>query len=78
MLQGQGGEFAKSIKVNLTKKVVACQLDQLNAVEQLKIRKKRGEQLPRNFDSRVQSILQLEQVLEVCVENLAEEEITFR
>ena len=74
MLQGQGEEFAKSIKVNLTKKVVACQLDQLNAVEQLKIRKKRGER----SSPRVQSILQLEQVLEVCVENLAEEEISFR
>ena len=45
----QGEEFAKSVKVNLTKKVAACQ-------EMLELE---------------QQMLELEQVLEVCVGNVA-------
>ena len=41
-VQEEGGKFAKSIKVNLTKKVVAWQ-EGLDAVQQLEMKEKQEE-----------------------------------
>ena len=74
----QGEEFAKSVKVNLTKKVVACQLDRLDAMHQLEVEKgqwdcnwKLGDSGKQEMLQMEQEMLELEQVLEVCVGNVA-------